>query len=146
MVNQAKVLFHYTDQRFHFPDRNKMKVFLGALARKEGSRLGALNYIFCSDEYLLQINQEQLKHDTYTDIITFPYSAKGEALVSDIFVSVERVRENASEFGVPFTHELYRVMFHGLLHLCGYKDKSKADQKVMREREDYWLEQYLRST
>jgi probable rRNA maturation factor len=145
-TNNPKIQFHYTDQRFHFPDRTKLKAFLVGLAKSEGYPVNSVNYIFCSDEYLLQINQEQLKHDTYTDIITFPYSSKGEALISDIFISVERVRENAGIFGVPFIHELYRVMFHGLLHLCGYKDKSKREQKTMREREDFWLHGYVGST
>jgi probable rRNA maturation factor len=144
--NSTPIRFHYTDQRFHFPERTKLKSFLVKVAKGEGARVDSINFIFCSDEYLLQINQEQLKHDTYTDIITFPYSGKGEALLSDIFISVDRVRDNALHFGVPFLHELYRVMFHGVLHLCGYKDKSKADQLVMKGREDHWLSAYVRST
>jgi probable rRNA maturation factor len=143
---KVPIQFHYTDQRFGFPTRTKLKAFIVKLAMAEGKKVDEINYIFCSDEYLLQINQEQLKHDTYTDILTFPYHAKGDALHSDIYISIDRVRENAVGFKVPFLHELYRVMFHGVLHLCGYKDKSKADQKVMRAKEDQWLKAYLSST
>jgi probable rRNA maturation factor len=145
-AKSTPIRFHYTDQRFHFPARTALKAFLIKLAKAEGAGIEDINYIFCSDDYLLRINQEQLKHDTYTDIITFQYSGKGEALLSDIYISVERVQENAVKFGVPFLHELYRVMFHGMLHLCGYKDKSKVDQSVMRLREDFWLSAYVRST
>ncbi|RYY39780.1 MAG: rRNA maturation RNase YbeY [Chitinophagaceae bacterium] len=142
----AAFQFHYTDQHFHFPKRSELKVFLGQLAKAEGKAVAAINYIFCSDEYLLQINQAHLDHDTYTDIITFPYHTPGAPLESDIYISVDRVRENAASFGVPFQTELYRVMFHGLLHLCGYKDKTKADQTLMRAKEDFWLQRYSGST
>jgi rRNA maturation RNase YbeY len=102
-----------------------------------------VNYIFCSDKYLLKINQDFLQHNTYTDIITFQYSAESEAVESDIYISVERVRENAQAFRVSFSRELYRVIFHGALHLCGYKDKSAKDAKVMREKEDYYVGLYV---
>jgi probable rRNA maturation factor len=145
-VKKSSIRFHYTDQRFRFPDRTVLKAFLVQLAKKEGSAVEDINYIFCSDEYLLKINQEQLQHDNYTDIITFPYSGKGAPLVSDIFISVDRVRDNADEFGTAFLHELHRVIFHGILHLCGYKDKTKKDQAEMRSREEFWLNRYFRST
>lgn len=145
-MSQSPVQFHYTDQRFHFPKRNELKDFLVHLAKKEGHKLQAVNYIFCSDVYLLEINRQHLNHDTYTDIITFPYNVPGTPIESDIYISVERVRENAEKFGVPFLTELYRVIFHGLLHLCGYKDKSKADKVGMRSREDFWLSAYSSST
>lgn len=144
-VKNKPVQFYYADRRFRFEGRTALKAFLVQLAREEGKELDTVNYIFCSDDFLLQINQEQLNHDTYTDIITFPYSGKGEPLVSDIFISVDRVRENAQTFCVSFAEELCRVIFHGLLHLCGYNDKTKAHQKEMRWREDYWLSRW-RST
>jgi rRNA maturation RNase YbeY len=107
--------------------------------------LDEIKVIFCTDDYLLRINKEFLQHDTLTDIITFPFSRPGEPLLSDIYISVERVRENAGIFGKPFLEELHRVIFHGLLHLCGYKDKTTPQQKVMRGKEGEYLERY-RST
>lgn len=96
---------------------------------------GEINYIFCDDEYLLEINQQYLDHDTLTDIISFDYCV-GNELHGDIFISVERVRDNANDFNVPFEEELKRVMVHGVLHYCGYKDKSEKDEKLMREKEE----------
>jgi rRNA maturation RNase YbeY len=96
---------------------------------------GEINYIFCDDDYLLEINQQYLNHDTLTDIISFDYSI-GNELHGDVFISVERVRENASDFNVSFEDELKRVMVHGILHYCGYKDKSKQDEKLMRDKEE----------
>jgi len=96
---------------------------------------GEINYIFCDDEYLLEINQQYLDHDTLTDIISFDYSI-GNELHGDIFISIERVRDNAADFKVSFDEELKRVMAHGVLHYCGYKDKSENDERVMRDKEE----------
>ena len=96
---------------------------------------GEINYIFCSDEYLLDLNQKHLNHDTFTDIISFDYSV-GNEIHGDIYISIERVRENADEFNVTFEDELSRVMIHGILHYCGYKDKSESDEISMRSKED----------
>ncbi|MEO0045175.1 MAG: Endoribonuclease YbeY [Bacteroidota bacterium] len=96
---------------------------------------GEINYIFCDDDYLLELNQQYLEHDTLTDIISFDYSI-GNELHGDIFISIERVLENASDFNVSFEDELKRVMVHGILHYCGYKDKSKQDEKLMRDKEE----------
>ena len=96
---------------------------------------GEINYIFCDDDYLVEINQQYLNHDTLTDIISFDYSV-GNELHGDVFISVERVRENALDFKVDFAEELKRVMAHGVLHYCGYKDKSEEDEKLMRQKED----------
>jgi len=96
---------------------------------------GEINYIFCDDEYLLEINQQYLDHDTLTDIISFDYSI-GNELHGDIFISIERVRDNAADFKVSFEEELKRVMAHGVLHYCGYKDKSENDERVMRDKEE----------
>lgn len=101
----------------------------------ENKEAGDINYIFCDDEYLLKINVEYLNHDTLTDIISFDYS-EGNFLHGDIFISVERVTENAKEFSVSFENELKRVMAHGVLHYCGYKDKSEQDEMLMRQKED----------
>ena len=137
-----KLRFFYLDSRFHFPRRTRLKQFLLELFESEGLSVEAVNYIFCSDRFLLDINQSYLNHNTLTDIITFQYSPPGEAVLSDIYISTERVKENAEIFQVSFLEELYRVMFHGALHLCGYKDKSKNDIKSMRAAESKYLTKY----
>ena len=104
----------------------------------EEKKEGELNYIFCSDDYLLEINRKFLNHDTYTDIISFDYTV-GRIISGDIYISVERVSENAETYKVDFLHELYRVMVHGILHYCGYKDHSPEEKVLMREREDFYL-------
>ena len=101
----------------------------------EGKLLGELSYIFCDDEYLLEINQQYLDHDTLTDIISFDYT-EGDLVSGDIFISVERVRDNANDLNVSFEEELKRVLIHGVLHYCGYKDKSTEDEALMRLKED----------
>ncbi len=106
--------------------------------KSEGCSLGDLNYIFCTDDYLHNVNVEYLQHDTLTDIITFDYCAEG-VVTSDIFVSIERVKENAIKFSKSFENELHRVLIHGVLHLLGYKDKSDEDIVEMRAKEDFYL-------
>lgn len=101
-----------------------------------------INFIFCDDAYLLSINKEYLQHDTYTDIITFDLSTKEDLLIADIFISVERVADNAAKFNVAYDQELRRVMVHGVLHLLGYKDKSKKDQEQMRAKENEYLQKF----
>lgn len=101
----------------------------------EGKDLGELSYIFCDDEYLLEINQQYLDHDTLTDIISFDYT-EGNVVSGDIFISVERVQDNADDFNVSFEDELKRVIIHGVLHYCGYKDKSESDELLMRSKEE----------
>ena len=108
-------------------------------ARAEANRIKELNYVFCSDAYLLEMNQSYLNHDTYTDIITFDNSETDENVLGDIFISIDRIKENAKNFGVSETDELHRVMIHGLLHLLGYGDKSKTEKAKMTEKENYYL-------
>jgi probable rRNA maturation factor len=139
----SKIRFHYLNISFPFPHRQHLKAFLIALFKKEGEKLEALNYIFCDDSYLLTLNQLHLDHNTLTDIITFPLSFNTEPIVAEIYISIERVRENAQKFEVSFHKELYRVMFHGALHLCGYKDKKPAETQLMRKMEDVYLKRYL---
>lgn len=105
---------------------------------KEEKVLGEISYVFCSDEYLYKMNKEYLNHDTYTDIITFDYT-EGQTISSDIFISIDRVKENASNYSKSFENELHRVLIHGILHLLGYKDKEEAEIKVMRSKEDFYL-------
>jgi probable rRNA maturation factor len=139
----GKIRFNFIGQSFRLPERTKLKAFILELCGKEGLPVAEVNYIFCEDDYLLQINKDFLKHNTYTDIITFQYNAGGEPAESDIYISVDRVRENASKFGVPFLEEIYRVIFHGALHICGYKDKSDKDARKMRAMEDHYLSRYV---
>jgi probable rRNA maturation factor len=116
------------------------------MVKKEGKQLAELQYIFCSDEYLLAINREFLHHDFFTDIITFDLSEKGQPINAEIYISVDRVGENAADYSSSFKKELHRVIFHGALHLCGYKDKKPKDVQLMRQMEDEWLVLYSRST
>ncbi|MCF8283782.1 MAG: rRNA maturation RNase YbeY [Sphingobacteriales bacterium] len=116
-----------------------LKKWIKETIEHEGYKLSELNYIFCSDEYLHDMNLSYLNHDTLTDIITFDNSDIDQLIIGDIFISVDRVKENANKFNVPFFEELNRVMVHGVLHLLGYKDKKKIEQEKMRERENYYL-------
>jgi len=106
---------------------------------KEEASLGFVNFIFCSDEYLLKINQEHLGHDYYTDVIGFPYST--DPIEGDIFISIDRVKENAKDLGIEFNNELHRIMIHGLLHFLGYLDKNPDDKEMMTKKENYYLDQ-----
>lgn len=115
--------------------------WLSAVIVSENKKEGDINYVFCDDEFLLQINQQYLDHDTLTDIISFDYSV-GNELHGDIFISVERVRENASDFNVTFFEEIKRVLVHGVLHYCGYKDKSESDERLMRSKEEEKMQMF----
>lgn len=114
--------------------------WLSSIIRAENCVEGEINYIFCDDEYLHKINVEYLNHDTYTDIISFDYSV-GKELHGDIYISIDRVKENATTFNESFNNELSRVMAHGILHYCGYKDKSESDKEEMRSKENHYLGQ-----
>ena len=136
------VHFFSEDVPFELPEKLRRKRWLKKLADTSGFRIKELNYIFCSDEYLYQMNVDYLNHDTYTDIITFDNSEKTGELEGDIFVSVDRVRENAITLKVEEGTELTRVLAHGLLHLIGYKDKSKEEASLMRSKEEEAIELY----
>jgi probable rRNA maturation factor len=122
----------------------RLKAFLKSLFSREGQTLRNLQYVFCSDDYLLEINQEFLQHDTYTDIITFELSPVPGETEGEIYISLDRVQENARKFGVAEEQELHRVIFHGALHLCGYKDKSRKEAALMRQKEEEYLNAYFR--
>src|SRR5450432_3191709 len=136
--------------RFHFlspcslKDRGQLKVFITALFKKEKTPLSLLSIVFCSDEYLFQLNREYLNHDYFTDILSFPLSTGNEPLSAEIYISIDRVRENARTESVSFQEELHRVIFHGVLHFCGYKDKTPPESKKMRLMEDKYLTAYFR--
>lgn len=126
--------FHYNTD-FQLITEQLFKEWILTIIRSEDKELGQIDYIFCDDAYLLKINQEYLKHDTYTDIITFDYT-DGNQIAGDIFVSIERIKENAIQFKVVFEEELRRVMAHGILHLTGYSDKTESNVKIMRGKEE----------
>ena len=123
------------ETEFELSNEDEFSKWISAIIESENKKEGEINYIFCDDDYLLEINQQYLDHDTLTDIISFDYSV-GNELHGDIFISIERVRENAEEFNVSFDEELKRVMAHGVLHYCGYKDKTESDEQLMRSKED----------
>lgn len=120
-----------------------MKNFLHQLLKKEGKEVAHINYIFCKDDYLITLNRTHLNHDTYTDIITFELSAQGEPITADIYISIDRVKENSQTFDTSFNRELHRVIFHGALHLSGYKDKSNPQKQLMRAKEEENLNLYF---
>jgi rRNA maturation RNase YbeY len=131
--------FFNEDINFKLKDKTLFKAWLKKVAEKEGFRINDLNYIFCSDQYLLQINLEYLDHDTYTDIITFDNSEDESILEGDIFVSIERIIDNSKTLNTSFDDEIKRVIIHGLLHLCGYDDKSIHDKAEMRLLESKYI-------
>lgn len=128
------ISFNY-ELDFTLENEQSYEDWLSEVITSENKTEGEINYIFCDDDYLLEINQQYLDHDTLTDIISFDYSI-GNDLHGDIFISIDRVKENALDFNVSFEEELKRVMVHGVLHYCGYKDKSENDEKLMRQKED----------
>ena len=133
----GNILFH-SECDFTLSKQDARSIWIINSIINESKRVGELGFIFCTDEYLLEKNIQFLDHDTYTDIITFDY-CEGDIISGDIFVSVERVTENANAFGVDFEDELDRVLIHGVLHLAGYQDKSKEEVNTMREKEDFYL-------
>ena len=134
------ISFNY-ESDFILEDETVFADWISKVITSEMKNEGEINYIFCDDDYLIEINRQYLDHDTLTDIISFDYSV-GNELHGDIFISVERVRDNASDFNVSFNEELIRVMAHGVLHYCGYKDKSEDDERVMREKENEKMQMF----
>ncbi len=130
--------FEAADLDFSLESPQHVGEWLEATIEAEGHRAETIQFVFTSDDYLLDLNREYLDHDTYTDIITFDY-CEGELIMGDIFISIDRVKENADKLNIPFLDELHRVMVHGVLHLCGYKDKSPGEKAQMTEKEDYYL-------
>lgn len=137
------VQFSAHEVKVGMKDRTRLKAFIEELFRREEQGLKNLQYVFCTDEYLLQLNEEFLNHDTYTDIVTFELSDDPEVTEGEIYISIDRVKENAANFEVTENYELHRVIFHGALHLCGYKDKSKKEEALMRQKEDEYLNLYF---
>jgi probable rRNA maturation factor len=141
--NKIGIMISFSTAEIEFNLKNKLKVktWVKSILESEKWTTGDITYIFCNDDYLGSMNKRYLKHDTLTDIITFDYSENG-ILSGDIFISVERVKENAESFSTGFNAELGRVMAHGVLHLSGYKDKNTIDKKMMRGKEDFYLSSF----
>jgi probable rRNA maturation factor len=135
----SSIHFFTEDIVYVLKDKRLIKKWLHSVIIAESFVLEELNFIFCSDGYLLNMNQQYLNHDTYTDVITFDNSAESKIIVGDIFISIDRVKENAGGLNISAIEELQRVMVHGTLHLLGYKDKSKAAKAQMTAKEDFYL-------
>lgn len=140
----STIFFNNADKSTSLRSRTKLKTFINKQCLKEGVHIETLQYVFCSDKFLLDINKQYLNHNFYTDIISFDLSDQKGQLIGDVYISIDRVKENAKTEGNLYTHELLRVIFHGALHFCGYKDKKSADAKLMRSLEDKWLKAYLK--
>lgn len=135
------ICFFYQDVKFSLANRGKLKSYIQSIFKKEGKKLISINYIFCTDKALLKINRQFLNHNFYTDIITFDLS-ETSSIQGEIYISIDRVKDNSKTLGTSFKSELHRVIFHGALHLCGYKDKRKVEKDKMREKEEFYLSFY----
>jgi probable rRNA maturation factor len=133
------ISFFEEDITYKLKNKTSVRQWITQTIQAEGFKLKELTYIFCSDNYLLQINQQYLNHDTYTDIITFDNSETEKVIVGDIFISIDRIRENAVKFSITETDELHRVIIHGALHLLGYTDKTTVTKQKMTQKEDFYL-------
>lgn len=139
------ISFNKADKNATLANRTALKAFIEKAIKKEGLRIETLQYIFCSDKYILGINKSYLQHDYYTDIISFDLSETNGSLIGEVYISIDRVKDNAKTHKTSLKEELLRVIFHGALHFCGYKDKKPSDIKKMRAQEDKWLKSYLKS-
>lgn len=139
------ISFNKADKNATLANRTALKAFIEKAIKKEGLRIETLQYIFCSDKYILGINKSYLQHDYYTDIISFDLSETKGSLIGEVYISIDRVKDNAKTHKTSLKKELLRVIFHGALHFCGYKDKKPSDIKKMRAQEDKWLKSYLKS-
>jgi len=138
------VQFFFPYKSISLRSRAELKLFIAEILRKEGRKLSNLTYVFCDDDYLLNINRQHLKHDFYTDIITFDLSETNKLITGEIYISTDRVRDNALQLSTSLNEELHRVIFHGALHLCGYRDKTREEERQMRQKEDFYLKLYFK--
>jgi len=136
------ITLHTIDIKLPPLQKAALKKFIAAQGLKEAKKKLHITYIFCSDEYLLNMNRQFLEHDYYTDIITFPLSETEKEIEAEIYISIDRVKDNAEKFKTEFLDELHRVIFHGVLHLMGYKDKTIVDKETMRNKENEWLRRF----
>ena len=140
---KAKVHFFSHDIPTSLKNTANLKHFIESIFKKERKSLNSINYIFCSDKIILEINKRYLNHDFYTDVITFDLSPNNKAIAAEVYISIERIRENAKQLGLSIKSEFHRVLFHAALHLCGYNDKKKKDKELMRKKEDELLTRYF---
>ena len=140
---KSKVHFFSHDIPTRLKNATTLKHFIESIFKKEMQSLDSINYIFCSDKAVLEINKKYLNHDFYTDVITFDLSQNNKAIIAEVYISVERIRDNAKQLGVSIKSELHRVLFHAALHLCGYNDKRIKDKEIMRKMEDQLLTKYF---
>lgn len=138
------ISFNQADSKVTLANRVALKSFIEKRVKKEGFSIETLTYVFCSDKYLLKMNKDFLSHNYYTDIISFDLSETPGNLIGEVYISVDRVKDNAKTHGTSLKEELHRVIFHGALHFCGYKDKKPTDTKKMRQMEDLWLSAYMK--
>ena len=139
-----RIHFFYEDVKFTVPHKTKLRNWIELIIKNEtGKKIKNINFIFCSDEFLLEFNKIYFHHHTLTDVIAFDYSDDERNLESDIYISINRIKENSQDLKIPFLNELHRVMIHGVLHLLGYRDKSEDELQIMREKENECLTLYL---
>jgi probable rRNA maturation factor len=142
-LSKSNIHFYFLKKGVPLAKRSHLKAFIGTIFQKERKKIASLTYIFCSDDYLLAINSQFLRHDYYTDIVTFDMSEPYQPVTAEIYISIDRVRENAVHFGSSLKNELHRVIFHGALHLCGYSDKKSKEKQLMRKKEEKYLFAYF---
>ena len=142
-AKKTKVHFFSHDVPTSLKNATKLKQFIELIFKKERQSLDSINYIFCSDRVILEINKKYLNHDFYTDVITFDLSTDHKAISAEVYISIERIRDNSKKLGLTIKSEFHRVLFHAALHLCGYNDKRIKDKEIMRKKEDQLLTKYL---
>ena len=143
MIKKEKTLFFYNTSSFYFPQRNKLKRFIRSLCKKEKQEIEEIRIIFSEKKEIRNINKKFLSHDYDTDIITFPFSYPKEPIEAELYINIPVVRRQAIDFNCSFKEELHRIIFHGILHLCGYNDKSEKEKVQMREKENFYLNLYF---
>ena len=142
-AKKTKVRFFSYDISPNLKNATKLKHFIESIFKMEMQSLDSINYIFCSDKAVLEINKKYLNHDFYTDVITFDLSPDNKAISAEVYISIERISDNAKQLGLSIKSELHRVIFHAALHLCGYNDKKKKDKEIMRKSENELLNKYF---
>ncbi|MBI9039260.1 MAG: rRNA maturation RNase YbeY [Bacteroidales bacterium] len=138
-MTSANINYFSQNINFSINDENKISEWLHLISKSENFNLSEINYIFCNDNFLYSLNIEYLNHNTFTDVISFDFSERTDQIAGDIYISIERISENANKFNKTINNELFRVMAHGLLHLLGYSDKTKSEKLLMTKKEDYYL-------
>ncbi len=141
--SSSKVNFFSEGVKSNIKNKKALRGFIELIFKSEKKSLESINYIFCTDKMLRKINNQYLNHDYFTDIITFNLSEPRKPIVSEVYISIDRIKENSKDFGVTYKSELHRVLFHGALHLCDYSDKRRSEKMIMRKKEDFYLLKYF---